>query len=61
MRKIWVDSENHTVPVVCYGKESNCIIYSVPGAKEVGEALLAAAKEAEELSKKTEGAGENPE
>ena len=48
-RKVWVDEDNHTIPMVCFGVEKDCLVLSPLGAKEIGESLLAASQQAYEL------------
>lgn len=52
VRKIWVDEDNHTIPMVCFGLEKDHIVLSPMKAKELGEELISAHDEAVSLISK---------
>ena len=52
MRKVWVDGDNHTIPVVCFGLEKDHVIFSPINAKQLGEQLISAYEEAVSLINK---------
>jgi|1048.fasta_scaffold65777_1 hypothetical protein len=52
MREVWVDKDNHTIPMVCFGVKKDHLVLSPLGARELAEKLLAASEEAVSLISK---------
>ena len=46
MKKVWLDKDSHTIPMVCFGLEKDHMVFSALRAREIGEQFLAASKEA---------------
>jgi hypothetical protein len=52
VHKVWLNANDHTIPMVCFGCSNDHIVFSPQRAKEIGESFIAAYEEAVSLISK---------